>query len=331
MRKNLAVLAIIIICFISIASGAFAMVPRIKFPKWNNTTIKITDWNPKIGILTLTVEIEADKIPIERAYSQPFLQHNFYKITPKYEKENIKQGEKVVFTHKLHIKSNTDNWLEMDVRAKPDIAGLKVLIRNMYSDSPTMRDVLEAEADQIKAPIFIGTSMPILARDDIALNATSEVAFTPTFTHKDSSYYIWDPKDTANSKTTNSAIKLFKEAIAAKNLKDIEVTGQNLISRFDTEKSTVVIKIEKGKNFSIPTKIVIEMLTADIACIKAVLSEKPETLEETYNSMKPSYTKMFVAYNLFALYKSLNKLEKAEKYKKEALKENPAGPLLLKE
>ena len=73
------------------------------------------------------------------------------------------------------------------------------------------------------------------------------------------------------------------------------------------------------------------MLIADLASLKAILSDNPESLEETYNSTKPSYSKIFMAYNLYALYKSLNKLEKAEKYKKEALKENPAWPLLLKE
>ena len=96
MRKNLTLLAIIF-SLILIASGAFAMVPRVKFPEWNHTSIKITDWDPIKGIVTITVEIEANKIPIEKCYSQPYLQSNFNKLLSKYEKDNIKQGEKAVF------------------------------------------------------------------------------------------------------------------------------------------------------------------------------------------------------------------------------------------
>ena len=52
MRKNLTLLAIVFY-LIFIASGAFAMVPRVKFPEWNKTDIKIADWNPAKGILTI--------------------------------------------------------------------------------------------------------------------------------------------------------------------------------------------------------------------------------------------------------------------------------------
>jgi hypothetical protein len=44
--------------------------------------------------------------------------------------------------------------------------------------------------------------------------------------------------------------------------------------------------------------------------------------------MEPGYHKAFTAYNLYALFKSLKKDEKAEIYKKEALKELPAWPIL---
>ena len=346
MRKNLALLAIIFSLFF-IASGAFAMVPRVKFPEWNHTTIKITDWDPVKGILTITVEIEANKIPIEKCYSQPYLQNNFNKLLSKYEKENLKQGEKAVFTHKLNVKSNSENWLEMDVRAKPDITALKLLIRSEHVNNPAMREVLEAEADQIMAPIFIGTSMPILTRDDIAISATPEIAFTPTFIHEGNKYYIWTPLETVDNQTTNSAIKLFIEAIKEKDAKKIEATCQNLIKRFDTEKRNVVVKrnveqeaskkaltsrtqnnITNPVKFIIPTKIVLEMLTSDLVCMKAIINKNPEELEKAYNAMKPSYSKAFTAYNLSTLYKSLNKKEKAEKYKKEALKELPAWPAL---
>ena len=347
MRKNLTLLAIIF-SLILIASGAFAMIPRVKFPEWNHTSINITEWDPVKGFLTITVEIEANRIAIEKCYSQPYLQSNFNKLLSKYEKENIKQGEKAVFTHKLNIKNNTENWLEMDVRAKPDITGLKLLIRSEQANNPAMRELLEAEANQIKSPIFIGTSMPILTRDDIALSATPELAFTPTFIHENNKYYIWTPLETADSKTTNSAIKLFIDAIKEKDAKKIEATCQNLIKRFDTEKRNIVIKKkvapEAGKRgqadkvnsvnnpvkFIIPTKIALEFLKTDLVCMKAILNKNPQELEKAYNEMKPGYSKAFAAYNLSTLYRSVKNEEKAEIYKKEALKEIPAWPLLLK-
>ena len=348
MRKNLTLLAIIF-SLILIASGAFAMVPRVKFPEWNHTSIKITDWDPIKGIVTITVEIEANKIPIEKCYSQPYLQSNFNKLLSKYEKDNIKQGEKAVFTHKLNIKNNTENWLEMDVRAKPNIPGLKLLIRSEHVNDPAMREILEAEADQIKSPVFIGTSMPILTRDDMALCATPELAFTPTFIHENNKYYIWTPIETADSKTTNAAIKLFTDAIKEKDAKKIEATCQNLIKRFDTEKRNIVVKrkvepeaskrsqadkaspVVNPVKFIIPTKIALEFLKTDLVCMKAILNKNPKELEKAYNEMKPGYPKAFTAFNLYTLYKSLKNTEKAEMYKKEALKENPAWPLLLKQ
>ena len=348
MRKNLALLAIIF-SLIFIASGAFAMVPRVKFPEWNHTTIKLSDWDPVKGILTITVEIEANKIPIESCYSQPYLQSNFNKLLSKYEKGNLKYGEKAIFTHKLNIKTNSENWLEMDVRAKPDIAGLKMLIRSEHTGNPAMCEVLEAEANQIKAPVFIGTSMPILTRNDIALSATPEIAFTPSFIHDGQKYYIWTPLETVDNKTTNSTIKLFLEAVKEKDVKKIEATCQNLIKRFDTEKRNIVVKrnptteTEKDSSanktsltanqvkFIIPTKMALEMLKTDLASMKAILNKNPEELENVYNNMKPGYPKAFAAYNLYTLYKSLKNPEKAEVYKKEALKEIPAWPLLLKQ
>ena len=202
-----------------------------------------------------------------------------------------------------------------------------------------MREILEAEAEQIKSPIFIGTSMPILTRDDIALTATPELAFTPTFIHEGNKYYIWTPLETVDSKTTNSAIKLFIEAIKEKDAKKIEATCQNLIKRFDTEKRNIVVKrkveqvnsVPAPVKFIIPTKMALEFLKTDLISMKAVLNKNPEELEKAYNEMKPGYSKVFAAYNLYALYKSLKKVEKAEKYKKEALKEHPAWPLLLRE
>lgn len=329
MCKRITLLSILIICFLSIVNGAFAMLPRVKFPEWNKTSIKITDWDPLKGILTLTVTVEANKIPLEKVSSQPYLQSNFNMMLSKYEKENIKQGDKVTFVHKLNIKSNTHNWLELDLRAKPDITGLKLLIRSEHKENPIMRDILEAEADQIKAPIFIGTSMPILVRDDIAMSVTPEIAFTPTFIHNKTRYYIWMPLDSSESQTTNSAVKIFRESVEEKNLRNIEAAGQNLLKRFDTDKRTIVFKKENGDNFAIPTKVARDMLSANIACLKAILTDNPEELEKTYRAMNPSYSKAFIAYNLYALLKTKNK-DKAEKYKNEALQQQPAWPLLLK-
>ena len=327
MCKHFTILAVLL-CFITLSTGVFAMIPRVKFPEWHNSDIKITDWNPAKGILTVTVKIEANKIPIKKVSSQPYLQSNFDKLLPKIERKDIKQGETVSIAHKLNVKNNTSNWLEMDVRALPDVAGLKILIRSEYANRPGMREILEAEADSIKSPVFIGTSMPIVVRDDIALSVTPELAFSPIFEHKGNKYYIWLPLDCAENQTTNSAIKLFREAVKSKKLKDIETTGQNLLKRFNTEKRTIVFKKVNGDNFAIPTKIAVEMLKSDIISIKAILSDNIGDLEKSYNDMNPCYAKAFVAYNLYAYFKSVNKIKEADKYKKEALDEQPAWPLL---
>ena len=160
---------------------------------------------------------------------------------------------------------------------------------------------------------------------------TPEIAFTPTFAHNDMNYYIWMPLDSAESQTTNSAIKFFREAINSKNLKNIEATGQNLLKRFQTEKRTIVFKKANGDNFAIPTKIALEMLNADLTSIKAILSNNTDELETIYNKMKPCYTKAFIAFNLHSLFKSKKNEAKANIYKKEALEQQPAWPLLINE
>lgn len=326
MRRSFA-LFITILCLITISSGVFAMTPRIQFPEWNSTTIRISDWSPEKGILTLEVTVEASRIPLKKIYSQPYLQSNFNKIQSRFEKEELKYGEKVTFKHRLNLSSNSTNWIEMDVRAMPDIPALKHLSRAENSKTPAVCKILESEADQIKAPIFIGTSLPILLRDDIALSVTPEIAFSPDFEHSNTRYYIWMPLDSAESQTTNSAIRLFKEAIQKKDPASIEATGQSLIKRFDTGKSSIVFKRSKGDKFMIPTKVAMELLKADISILRAVLSGKTEELEKEYLAMKPCYSKPFIGYNLARLFEQAGNKEKAKLYLDEALKENPAWPL----
>lgn len=326
MRKYFALL-VTILCLVTITSGVFAMTPRVKFPEWNNTSFKITDWNPQKGILTLTVTVEANRTPLSKIHSQPYLQSNFNTIQSRYEKDFLEYGKKATFNHRINIKSNTTNWVELDVRAMPDIAGLKILTRSAYSKEPALSAILEAEADQIKSPIFIGTSLPILVRDDIALTVTPEIAFSPSLEHKGSKYYLWIPLDSAENPTTTSTIKLFKEAINKKDLSSIEAAGQNLVNRFSNNKRAIVFKRAKGDNFMIPTNIALEMLRTDISTLKAVLTDNPTELEKEYKAMPPCYTKAFAAYNLSQLFKSLGNEEKAKIYLNEALLENPAWPL----
>lgn len=326
MRNKFALLTIIM-CFITMVNGAFAMTPRVKFPEWNKTSIILSDWDAIKGILTITVQVEANRINLGKTYSQPYLQSSFNTLLTRQEKDEIKQGDKAEFVHRLNIKSNTENWLEMDIRCMPDVAAMKYLIRKEYSGNPAMLEILEAEANEIKAPIFIGTSMPILVRDDIAISATPEIAFIPSFNYNGNNYYIWLPLDTAESQTTCSAIKLFKAAIESKDAQKIEKTGIALLNRFDTDQKSIVFKKANGDNFMIPTKVALEMLKADIICLKAVLTNKTDELESELEKMSPSYTKAFMAYNLSALFKSLGDKEKLLKYKRMALSEQPAWPL----
>ena len=139
MSKNTAIL-VIILCFVVLVNGAFAMVPRVKFPEWNKTSIKITEWNPAKNQLTIQVEIEANKIPLNKVYSQPYLQKNFKKPLAKKEVNFVKQGDKAIFSHVFEVKPNTDEWLEMDIRALPDIAGLKILIRSEHINNQFLQE-----------------------------------------------------------------------------------------------------------------------------------------------------------------------------------------------
>lgn len=329
MCKRLKIL-LFLLAFVYLAEGAFAMSPGTRFPEWNKTDIRLTDWDPARGLLTVEVTIEANRIPISKVYSQPYLQSSFNTILARYEKEGIKQGDKAVFTHRLNVKSNSDNWLEMDIRALPDLAGLKMLIRSEHANNPATLRILEAEANQIKSPIFIGGSLPILTRNDIALSVTPEIAFSPSFSFNNSNYYIWLPLNSAENQTTSSSVKLFKAAVKKKDAAQIEITGQNLINRFSSDKKSIVFKKPNGDNFTIPSKIAVEMLNADIISLKAILSNDPTELEKAYKALPSCYTKAFIAYNLAVLYKSLNKTEKSQEYLLQAIEEQPAWPLAKK-
>ena len=77
-----------------------------------------------------------------------------------------------------------------------------------------------------------------------------------------------------------------------------------MIKRFNTENKNIVFKKANGDNFAIPTKIATEMLEANIKSLKAALNNNTEELEKYYNSMAPCYSKAFIAFNLYSLYKT---------------------------
>lgn len=324
--KNFA-LAALSACFALAANGIQAMTPQVRLPEWQNSKIDISEWKPDQNLLTVRVAIEASELKLEKVSSLLHLPAELTTSQDLRERPLMKKGEKAVFLHQVNVKNGYAGWLEVELRAQPDQKELLDLIKTKHAGDPVTREILEAEAMTITQPLFIGGSLPVLVREDIALSTVPETAFRPDYKTENGEYYLWYPQAGFGKGLTAEGLKAFSSALTAGNLKSTEAAANMLIRRLEGTREPLMLEKDNNERFAIPVPVAVELITADLLTMRAVTAGNPEILETAIAAMKPCYSRPFLTFNLGSLYAGLKKSDKARKCFEQALSEIEAWPL----
>lgn len=339
-----AVIMALCISFFAIAP-ANAMVPQVRMPEWQKTRVYISSWEPNSGKLSVCVELTALTNISEVSCKMNLENSNEKDDTITYEitlpgtnnKKTIKsnvidslpQNSKATFKKVFNVKPDTCDWLDINLRAKPDANDLKRIIEKDYANNPTIHLILKNEIDNIKNPIYIGKITPILARNDIAITSVKDSA--PNLEKIDSEdCYFWYPETAAGKGFEAESLRTFSVAVAAKNTKNAETIGNILIKRLSASNRPLIITKSSGDSFAIPPLVAIDLIASDIATLKAFKLNNADFIQRALNDMKESDIKSMLKYNLAALMKKQGSNNEFQKIIQELKTAYPAWPLLNK-
>jgi len=317
----------LVYCLFMNAASVQAVTPQIRLPEWNHTSFAISEWKPDQGILVISVSIEATKVGLSNISSELHAPPQLNAPADRRERKLLAKGDKAVFLHKISVKSGFTGWFEIDVRAQPAKAEMLALVGTAHANEPLTRKILEEEVSTINQPIYIGTSLPVLLRDDAALRTMPEAAFANDYEDGKSKYYLWYPPESLGKGITGEGLKVYSSALRTSSLPRSESAAKMLLRKLENSKESLVIEKAGGETFMLPAAVARELINANQLSMRAVTSKEPEILREHLTAMQPGYTRPFLYYNLAVLENSLKKRALAIKSLENALADQPAWPL----
>lgn len=312
------------------ANSVRAVTPQIRLPDWHSTSFALAEWNADEGILMLSVTIKADQVNLSSISSQLHAPAELGLPADRHERSALEAGDKVVFMHKVNARIGFSGWLELDVRAMPNREELSKLAAEKHKNEPLTRQIVEEEIRTIENPIYIGTSLPVLLREDAALSTMPEAAFVATSDKAGRTWYFWYPPEAMGKGITGEGLKAYAAALRANSLERSESAAKMLLRRFDTNKDELRIDKSKSESFSMPSEIATSLIKANQLTLRARNARNPQIISRELSAMKPGYTRPFLYYNLAVLENSLKNHDNAVKHLEHAIKDLPAWPLAKK-
>ena len=322
-----------------------AMVPQVRLPEWQKTKVYISSWEPTKNKLVVCVELCAltniseisCKMNLEngQATDDKIIRET---IDTKNNKQTIKantlksllKNEVVTFKKEFKVKPNTSDWLDINLRAKPDSNELREIVDQLYLNNPSVNIILKSEIDNIKNPIYIGRITPILTRTDIAVTSVKEC--TPNLEKiNDSNVYLWYPELPLGQGYEAETLKVFSMAVSAKKNKDAETIGNILIKRLQQLNRPLKISKPSGEVFTIPPTIAIDLITGDIATLNSYKTNDTSHIENIIVNMKDSDIKQMLKFNLAVLKSRIGSKAESEPLFEELKKDCNFWPQLYKE
>lgn len=324
--KGLALFAFLLAMIIS-ANAVNAMNPEVRLPEWCRTSFAIAEWQPKEGVLVIRVEIAANAITLRQISSKLHLPKELSQQADLRERKILKKGDKAVFLHRISIKPDYYGWVEIDLRAMPDQTELLELVRKTHANEPVTATILEAEVKTVSQPITIGTSLPILLRNDIAIGSSEEMTFKPEYKAGQKVFYMWYPPVGIGKGITAEGIKAFDTALRLGNLVKAEAAANMLIKKFTNFDEPLTLEKDNGESFAIPARMVIELINADMLSLRAICNNSTTELEKSLEAMQPGFTRPFLHFNLGVLYENNKDVARAQNAFKKALADLPVWPM----
>ncbi|EKD82055.1 MAG: hypothetical protein ACD_39C01501G0002 [uncultured bacterium] len=317
----------VICCLFMNSSAVQALSPQVRLPEWNRTSFAISEWKPDQGILVISVSVEASQVGLSKISSQLHAPEQLNIPVDRHERATLAKGDKAVFLHKVNVKEGFAGWFELDVRAQPEQSEMLALVAEKHAKEPLTCKILEEEIRTIEQPIYIGTSLPVLLRKDVALNTVPEAAFSNDLEQSDRKYYLWYPPEGLGKGITAEGLKTYSAALRTASLAKSESAARMLLRKIETSNEPIGIEKTDGETFMLPAKVAADLISANQLTMRAVTGAKPEILQKHLNTMQPGYSRPFLYYNLAVLESSLKKRALAIKYLETALAEQPAWPL----
>ncbi len=320
------ILLLLTTCIFS--QSVFAMSPQIRLPQWHNTSISLSEYKPDQGLLTVQVEIVADFVSLSNISSRLHGPESLKLTADVREKAILKKGDRAVFLHQIKLAADYHGWLEVDVRAQPHQGELMQLVKATSKDSPIALKVLEAEVRSVNQPISIGRSMPLFTSNDIAMSTTAEMALRPELKVGNHQLYLWYPPTGIGSGLTAEALKAFDTAIRQGNFSRAEAAARLVKKRFSDDKEALLLEKAKGETFTIPGKMVIELIDANLVTLKALNEKDPMVLLKAAQAAGASYLRPFLHFNLATVYELNKQPSEAKEHFLAARKDLPTWPML---
>ncbi len=316
----------VLLTVISFTGAVFAMSPQIKLPEWNKTRISVTEFDSEQNLLEIQVEIAAEKIALRNISSKVHVPKEVSMKAETRERKILKPGDKAVFIHRLNIKPEFYGWLEVDLRAQPDQEQMIELVKKIHASEPVASAILQEEAKAITQPIYIGTSMPVLVRKDIALSSSEEMAFRPDLKVNKSDFYLWYPPSGIGRGITAESLREFDKAIRMANHGRAVAAANLILKKFADLSESLSLEKADGETFMIPYGILSDMINANLLTLKAIETRNPDELAEMVKTMRPGFTRPFLFFNLGSIYEILNRKKDAADAFKKAQEDIPAWP-----
>jgi hypothetical protein len=304
-------------------SRLFAVSPDIRLPKWYETKMAISEWNPEQNQLGVKIELKAIATDLHDVSCS--LSFNG-KITDIRQKKVVSANDTAIFLFNLQAGNNKNGWIDIDLKARPDKTGLKKQV-NKIVGQPLSKELMLNEIKKMNAPVLLGTSIPFFINDDIAIGTTADMAFKPVLSIENRKIYLWLPPENIDSGLTAESFKAFQKAIDSQNYSSAIAACKLLLRRLDQKNKPIEINKKNGEKFLIPVKVLKEILIVNHATLSLIDKRIDTELKSAVDSTKTSFIKAFAMFNLGQFYLQKKETNKGYELIEMAISEVPSWPL----
>lgn len=317
-------IALALAFFTLFASDVSAVSPQVQLPQWYKSKISVTEWKPEHSSLTIRVELESTLSTITQISSVLHFPKSLNIPADRRERDYLNKGDKAVFMHRVTINPDFSGWIDVELRALPLKSALVAQSRIDNTRNPLTAELVEAEIEAISTPLFVGATIPLLVRDDIAISSTPELAFKPDFAFENHKFYLWYPPVATSSGAILEAMSMYRAALIEGHCSKAIHAARLLQKLLKSHDKPLELTGKNGAVFTIPVKVAHDILQACILTLQAIDSKDSVKLEKAARQMVPSLSRPFVYYNLANIYRIERDRDNNIKWLEKALEDYPA-------
>lgn len=326
---NVKTIVLVGICVL-VVNNLFAERHWLKMPEWYSLSYQLSEWCPVEGRLTVEVKIKSTIGEIRDINSTLVMPDDLKMADDTRNIAKISKADKVVLLYNLQIPSNYHGWLQYNLTAQPPVEQMKKEVRKSLADSPQRKKIMLKELDGINAPFFIGASIAVTTRDDLAMAVAPQLIMQDKFDYKDTRLYLWYPPENIVEGITQSTFNTYSDMLNNQNTKGANRASRLIVRRLDERQQPLQMKVGRSEIFSVPTDVVKELLRFNNMILDVAESGEVQKLHDFAKTMKPSIMCPFLYYNIALIHNQNNNHEQYRLWLRRAINELPSWPQALK-